>query len=373
MIARPIYLVMVLFIPLLCYAYFISLLNQGLPCKMPVAVVDLDQSFTSRLLTRQIGSTQQTMVVAGLNSYNEALLEMQRGAVYAFVVIPPDFQADVFAGSRPEVAFYTQNAYLVVGSLLMKDLTLTVASVAGGVNLKMRLARGQAVDDAMEQINPIANQVSEMGNAWTNYSVYLSTTMLPGLLQLIIIVVTVFSIGVELKQKTSRQWLLTADKSMLNALLGKLLPYSIMFVLLGILGNVILFDYLQFPFAGSKWQMTLGTVLFVLAQQALGVFIIGLVPSLRSALSVSAIFGTLSITFSGLTFPIEGMLRGIQSWSVVFPLRHYFLIYISQALTGAGMAASWASYLNMLVFLFLPLFVMIRLKKALIYQHYPLA
>lgn len=371
MIARPIYLVMVLFIPLLCYAYFISLLNQGLPDNMPVAVVDLDNSSTSRLLVRQIDATQQSKVVAHFNSYNEALLEMQRGAVYAFVVIPPDFQSDVLSGRQPEVSFYTQNAYFVAGSLLMKDLTLTVASVSGGVSLKMRQARGQTADEAMAQINPIATDMSEMGNAWTNYSVYLSTTMLPGVLQLMIMIVTVFSIGVELKKKTSRQWLLTADKSVLKAVLGKLLPYSILFILVAILGNVILFDYLQFPFAGSKWQMTLGAVLFVLAQQALGVFIIGLVPSLRNALSVTAILGTLSISFSGLTFPIEGMLLGIQAWSVVFPLRHYFLIYSSQALTGAAMAASWGAYLSLMAFLLLPFLVMIRLKKALVYQNYP--
>ena len=178
--------------------------------------------------------------------------------------------------------------------------------------------------------------------------------------------------GTELKYKTSRKWLVLADKSMLKALIGKLLPYTIIFILLGLLGNVILFRYLEFPFIGSTWQMVLGVILFVLAQQGLGLFLISTLPVLRDSLTLTAIFGTLAISFSGLTFPIEGMLTGIQAWSVVFPLRHYFLIYVSQALTGAGIAASWASYLALIAFVLLPFTLMFRLKKALVRQNYKL-
>lgn len=371
MVSRPIYFVMTLVIPLICYTFFTTLLNKGLPDKMPVAIVDLDGTSTSRLLTRQIDATQQSEVVIKCNSYNEALLEMQKGNIYAFIVIPADFQADIMSQRQPEVAFYVENAHFIAGALLMKDLNLTIASVAGGVNLKTRLAKGQTPEYAMAQINPIKVDISEMGNAWTNYSVYLNTTMLPGILQLMILIVTVFSIGSELKDKTSREWLIIADKSILKALIGKLLPYTCIFILLAFFGNVILFKFLKFPFLGSEWQMALGVVLFVLAQQALGIVLFAAVPVLRDALSLTAILGTMAISFSGLTFPVEGMYDILHSWNILFPLRHYFLIYSSQALTGAGMAVSWGSYLSLLLFILAPSMLVLRLKKALIYQNFP--
>lgn len=370
MTSRPIYLVMTLIIPLLCYVFFITLLHGGLPNRMPIAVVDLDNTSTSRLIVRQIDATQQSKIVAKPINYSEANQLMQQGDIYAFMVIPQNFQADMFAGHQPQVPFYTQNAYYVAGSLLMKDMALTLATVSGGVNLQMRMAKGQSQHEAMAQVRPIATDVNEMGNAWTNYSVYLSTTMLPGILQIMILIVTIFSIGTELKYKTSRQWLIVADKSILKGLIGKLLPYTVLFVFLTFLGNIILFGYLAFPFAGSAWQMALACVLFVLAQQGLGIILISLLPVLRDGLSLAAIFGTLAISFSGLTFPIEGMLSGIQAWSAAFPLRHYFLIYVSQALTGAGITASWASYLALLVFILLPLTLLLRLKKAAVRQNF---
>lgn len=372
MISRPIYLVITLVLPLICYIFFITLLDNGLPDKMPVAVVDLDNTSMSRLLVRQLDATQQSRVVGKLSSWHEAIQKMQEGEIYAFLVIPANFQADVMAGRQPNVPFYTQNAYYIAGSLLMKDMALTVATVSGGVNLQMRTAKGQSADYAMAQIQPITVDVNEMGNAWTNYSVYLSTIMMPGILQILILVTTILSVGTELKYKTSREWLLTGGKSMLKSVIGKLMPYTLIFILLSILGNVVLFNYLQFPFAGSWWQMALACVLFVLAQQGLGLVLISLLPVLRDGLSMAAIFGTLAISFSGLTFPIEGMLSGIQAWSMVFPLRHYFLIYVSQALTGAGITASWMSYLALMFFTFLPFTLAIRLKKALVRQNYKL-
>lgn len=371
MVSRPIYLATIFVIPLICYVFFITLLYQGLPNKMPVAVVDLDNTSTSRLLVRQIDATQGCQVVGKQMNFSEALYLMQEGTIYAFVVIPENFQTNIFTGKQPDVAYYTQNTYYVAGSLLMKDLSTTLASVSAGINLKMYLSKGWSMPEAMALIQPIQTDINEMGNAWISYSVYLSTIMLPGTLQLMILIVTVFGIGLELKEKTARQWMLTSGKSVTKALIGKTLPYTLIFILLAGLGNIVMFGFLEFPFSGSHFQMFLGTVLFVLAQQALGIFIIGMVPVLRDSLSFCAILGTLAISFSGLTFPIEGMLPGIQAWSVAFPLRHYFLIYVSQALTGAGMAVSWHSYLILMAFLVLPLLVMIRLKKAFVRQNYP--
>ncbi|MDR1055509.1 MAG: ABC transporter permease [Prevotellaceae bacterium] len=364
MVSRPIYLVMTLIIPLVTYIFFITLLNNGLPDKMPIAIVDMDNSSISRLLVRQLDATQQSRVVSKLPNFNEANRQMQEGSIYAFVVIPENFQADIVAGRQPEVPFYTQNAYYIAGSLLMKDMAFTIAMIVGGTNLQMRLAKGQSEDYAMSQIQPITVDVNSMGNAWINYSVYLSTTMLPGMLQIMILIVTVFSVGTELKYRTSREWLITGNKSILKSVIGKLFPYTIIFTLLVLLSNVLLFRYLQFPFLGSTWQMVSGSLLFVLAQQGLGLFLIGLLPVLRDGLTMTAIFGTLAVSFSGLTFPIEGMLSSIQAWSVVFPLRHYFLIYVSQALTGAEIVTSWPSYLALLAFALLPITILLRLKKA---------
>ena len=78
--------------------------------------------------------------------------------------------------------------------------------------------------------------------------------------------------------------------------------------------------------------------------------------------------GTFSI--SGFSFPVMAMHPVLQALSNLFPLRHYFLIYVDQALNGYSMAYSWTNYMALLIFMMLPFFVVHRLKEALVYYKY---
>ena len=60
----------------------------------------------------------------------------------------------------------------------------------------------------------------------------------------------------------------------------------------------------------------------------------------------------------------------LQALSNLFPLRHYFLIYVDQALNGYSMIYSWPNYMALLIFMMLPFLVVHRLKEALIYYKY---
>jgi ABC-2 type transport system permease protein len=98
---------------------------------------------------------------------------------------------------------------------------------------------------------------------------------------------------------------------------------------------------------------------------------IGMFPVLRDGLSFSGLFGVLSMSYSGLSFPIEAMPALLQGLSWVFPLRWYFLIYQNVALNGFNAAFSLKYYGILLLFLFLPLLVAKRLRRALVEMNYP--
>ena len=372
MCSRPLYLGVVMIIPLLSLLFFASFLNAGLPKELPIVTLDLDHTTTSRMVIRNISAIPTADVRKEMQSFKDALDEMKQGKAYAIVSIPQNFQADLLSQRQPQVVVYTQFGYLVGGSLLMRDLNLTLAMISGGVNMKVQKARGEVEEVIKPRLQPIQTDMHTLFNPWTNYSVYLSTTMLPGILQILVFLVTVYAIGVELKEKTSRQWLARADKSIGKALLGKLLPYTVIFTLMIWAYDAVFHGFLCYPLNGSYLRLMIGGMLFVMAQQALAVFVIGLVPVLRDALSVAAVLGTLGLTFSGLTFPINGLLPVMQAWSQVFPIRHYYLIYVNEALRGAPFYYSWHYYIFLCLFLFLPFVVSIRLKKALTHQTFPL-
>ena len=110
--------------------------------------------------------------------------------------------------------------------------------------------------------------------------------------------------------------------------------------------------------------MLMTSYMLVLATQALSIFIFGLIPAMRLSLSIASLWSVISISISGFSFPATEMHYTLQTWAKVFPMRHYFLLYVDQALNGLGFAYTWTNYVALLLFLPLPFFVMGRLKKA---------
>jgi ABC-2 type transport system permease protein len=372
MFGRPIYLFSTVFVMGFCYLFFLTLFNEGLPEKLPIAIVDLDQSSISRRFYREIDATASTQVVMRCTSYNEAREQMQMGKIHGFILVPENFYKDLLANKRPVVSFYVNNAYLIAGTLSYKDMLTMSALASGAYQSEYLRARGMREDLIMGRIQPIVIDSHLIGNPWANYGVYLINVLLPGVLQLMILLLTVFAIGIELKNKSSIDWLNQADGSLAVALAGKLAPYTIIFSVLGVAGNVILYKYVHFPFHGSFPYMCIATILFVLAHQAIGIFMIGLFPVLRDGISFAALYGILSFTYAGFTFPIEAMPPLAQGASVLFPIRHYFKIYVNEALLGVGIGQSLIWFAALLAFLVLPFIVYYRLKSALINQNYPI-
>ena len=110
--------------PLLTFAILMYMMSAGLPTKIPVAVVDLDNSSTSRALVRQLDAFAKTDIKFKSLSFKEARIAMERAEVYGIFTIPEDFAKDAVSGNRPKIVFYTNNAFLISGSLLFQDMKM---------------------------------------------------------------------------------------------------------------------------------------------------------------------------------------------------------------------------------------------------------
>ena len=370
LVSRPLYLFCMVGAPLFCYVFFTTLMSSGLPTNMPVGIVDQDQTSTTRQLVRNLDAFEQTAVVAHYPTINEARTAMQRGEIYGFFYIPEGTTADAQAQRQPTVSFYTNNTLLIAGSLLFKDMKTMGELASAAVGQATLLAKGATEDQAVALLQPIVIDTHPLNNPWINYSVYLNNTFMPGVLMLLIFMITVFSIGVEIKERTARQWMRMSNNSIWIALAGKLLPHTAVFFLMGICYNVYLYGFLDFPCNSGILPMLLATLCLVLASQSMGILMRGTLPTLRLGLSFASLWGVLSFSMCGLSFPAMGMHPILQALANLFPLRHYFLIYVDQALNGYSMTYSWINYVALLLFMLLPFLIAPRLKGALIYYKY---
>jgi ABC-2 type transport system permease protein len=370
MSSRGLYILVVLVLPILSILFFASLFKEGVPTKMPIAIVDLDQTATSRKIARNIDVTPLSQVTENLQSETEAMSELRTANIYGFVVLPKNLQADILASRQPSISYYYQNGFLIAGGLMQNDLTLILHTLSGGINIQKREAMGQQKEYILSQVQPIQLSTHQLFNPTANYSVYISSIVLPIMLQLFILLMTVYSIGIEIKERTSREWLHLSDKSIFIALTGKLLPYTLAFFIVMMFQNFMLYKVMQIPMHTSIGWLMLGSLMFVLAYQAIGIFCIGLLPLMRHSLNMAAFYGILALTLCGFSFPIEAMPPVFQYWANGFPVRHYMHIFQSQILAGFDLKHSILPYFYLFLFLFVPLTILHRLKSALIYQNF---
>lgn len=362
---RPLYIFCMVIAPLFCNVFFTTLMKDGLPHDLPVGVVDLDNSSYSRRVARNLDAFAQTHVVATYASIKEAREAVQRGETYGFFYIPESFSADAQAFRQPKISFYSNYSYLIAGSLLFRDMKTMSELTSGAATRSVLFAKGASERAAMAYLQPIVIESHAVNNPWLNYSIYLSNLLLPGVLALLIMMVTVAAIGMEIKYESVGEWLAMSGDSITVALVGKLLPHTLIFTLMGVFYNVYLYGYLNYPCHSGLWPMLVATFCLVIASQSLGVLMIGVLPTLRLGLSFASLWGVISLSIAGFSFPLMAMPSIIQAASVLFPLRHYYLIYVAQALNGYSMLYAWENYLGLLLFMLLPFLIGRRLHNAL--------
>lgn len=367
---RPIYLLGSVGVIAFCAIFFLTFLKDGLPSDVPIGLVDYDYSSTSRNFCQQLDATQLGKVVH-YDSFAAAREDMNRGKIAAVCVVPVGMNDDIQANRQPKITFYVNGLYFVSGALAWKDLLQMVNLTNGAVQRQAFRARGYNDSQIMGMIRPVDVDVHQIGNVGTNYNYYLSSVLLPGVLEMIVIIVLIYSLGAELKYGTSRHLLQTSGNSIVTALAGKLLVWTLTFLAIGLILILLLFHRLHFPLAGSIWNMFLGIFLMIFASEAIAIFILEMLPVPRLALSIGALYSVLGFSLSGFTLPIEAMPPYIQGLAAAFPLRHYYLFYVQEAIFGAGFAGWWKQVIYLLIFILLPLIGLVRLKKAYIHQNFP--
>jgi len=369
---NPIYGFCMVLFPTFVVFFFTSLMNKGLPTDMPVGVVDLDHTATTRSMIRHLDAFQTTKVVAEYNNVNEARQAIQENKIYAFLYIPRGTTDGLMTSSQPKISFYYSNVTLVAGSMLFRDLK-TISSLGSASIGKTKLsAFGKTDDEIKTYLQPVAIDLHMIGNPWSNYNVYLSTVMVPGILMLFIFLLTPYSIGTELKFKHSKEWFAIAGNNPWIAIAGKLLPQFMIFLTIFYLFELYIYYILGFPHPGGVFTMLLLGFLAVISAQGFGVFAFGLMPSLRMSMSICSLWAVVSFSTSGATYPAFSMNPIIQGLTNLFPLRHYYMIYQINIFNGYPLMDAWFSISALILFALLPIFVMGNIKRAmLLYVYIP--
>lgn len=361
--SRKLFVGAALFIPLFCDFFFLNLMSEGLPLRVPAAVVDLDHSTLSRRVTRNLSSSELVDLKYAEESFHDAMTKIRNGEIFGFFEIPRDFQKNAMNGQGTTITFYSDLTVFVPGTLVFKGFKTTAVTTAGGVAVTTLTSLGVNEQTAGTLLQPVVVDQRLLGNPWTNYSIYLSNSFLPGVLALMIVLVACYTICDEIKFGTSVDWLRASGGSMVTALVGKLLPQTVLFTALGWFMQALLFGYSHFPMNCPAWQMMMAMVLLVLGCQGFAVLICCIVPNLRLSLIFGALTGILAFSIAAYSFPVQSMYGGVAIFSYILPVRYYFLTYTDLALNGTPLFYARFYLAAMLLFVILPFPLLGRLRR----------
>lgn len=364
------YLFCMVVLPVVVTVFFTSLMSGGQPTDMPVGVVDLDNTPATRSLVRKLDAFQPTKVVKKYASVAEARLDMQRNRIYAFLYIPEGTTDELLSMRQPKISFYYSTTSYTAGALLYRDLKTIATLGSADIGASMLTSKGLTEEQVMSILQPIVVDLHTINNPTVNYSVYLNTMLIPGCIMLFIFIVTTYSIGTELKFNSVKEWLRASGNNIYVALAGKMLPQTLTFLLIMYGYMFYVFGILNFPHPGGTGYIILLGLLSVLSSQGFGIFVFGAVPSLRMSMSVCCLWAVLSYSLSGTAFPLSAMDSEIKAIALLFPLRHYYMIYQLNIFNGYSLDYSWPYMAALIIFAVLPILMTGRIKKALLTYRY---
>ena len=363
---NPIYLFCMVIFPLFVIFFFTSLMDEGQPEDLPVGVVDLDNTSTTRKLIMKLDAFQTTKVVAHYPNINEARKAIQRNEIYGFIYFPKNTTIDMIASRQPKISFYYSQASITAGSMVFTNLkTISTLGSAAMGSAKLS-ALGKRPHEIVAFLQPIAIDLHTINNPQVNYNVYLSTAMIPACLMLFYFLITAYTLGTEIKFGTSTKWMEMADNNIIIALIGKMLPHFIINMIMMFVYIIYLYCIIKFPHAGSVGDIILLGVLAVLAGQGFGIFAFGIFPSLRMSMSICSLWAALSFSAMGTSFPLSAMSPMIQTMALLFPMRHYFMVYQICIFNDYPLMDAWLYIGALILFAALPLLVLHSIKKAML-------
>lgn len=347
----PWLLALTVWLPPLLFVLIAALFAEGVARDLAIGVVDGDRSRLARQLIRQYDASPTLRVTAVYPSLDEGLRAMRGGGIYGLIVIPGDLEKEVMLARSPQVEAYYNSQFLLIGRLVKAAILQVHGTAAATVAARRQLAAGlPVVDQAMAAVLPLGSQATPLYNRTSSYAQFLVTAIIPTIWQICIVAASLLALAAELRRGGLAVWL---GARPLSALVGKLLPYTLLFWLQGLLFLAAFYGLAGWPMAGSLPMIALCQLPTVLACQAAACFFFFLTGDATRGLSLAAAYTAPSFAYMGVTFPATDMNPLAQLWRSCLPISHFMEIQIGQASYGAPLVDALPQLISLLGFLVL--------------------
>ncbi|MEE9348617.1 MAG: ABC transporter permease [Flavobacteriaceae bacterium] len=294
------------------------------------AYIDNDKSGYSRELISKINASSYFNTQGELANAKQGFDAVQKGKIALFIEIPPYFEKQLIKEKKASLSIQidaingatagVENAYInqIIQSFNAKIRTELMPVIPQNVGMK---------------------RIEMTPSYWYNPALDYKTFMVPGIIVLLVTMITFFLSGMNIVREkeigTLEQINVTPIKKY-QFIIGKLMPFWILGIFILFFGmNIgrLLFDV---PLLGNPFVILVFAAIYILVFLGMGFLISNFTDTQQQAMFIAWFFVVIFILMSGLFTPIESMPPWAQKMTEFNPIRYFIEVIRMVMLKGSG-------------------------------------
>jgi ABC-2 type transport system permease protein len=312
---------------------------------IPLAVVDLSHTDTSRTLVDKLTSSEFFKYTHAAQSENEILAMMDAGIVKAGLYIPESFGRDVSTGGVGTIQFYIDGS----NPTIAQTAQLAAETISQSMSQEILIKRLERSGTSMQLSLPVDARMRYLYNP----DMKRMNFMIPGLVAIILqiqtLLLTAFAIVREREQGTLEQLIVTPVRSW-ELMLGKILPFVVVAFVNVVMTVAVGAIWFGVDVVGSIPLLAGLSLIFLLGSLGLGVLISNISKTQMQAMYMASFIMMPSFILAGLLFPRENMPWLAYYAGYLLPVTYFLEIVRGIILKGADFFTLWIWIWPMAVF-----------------------
>lgn len=330
--------------PAFVIVLFASMFAAGKAEHLPIAIIDQDHSQLSHDIERHLSLNSTLQIALISESQSEVERQLNQNKIWGYVHIPAGAEQRMVQAKDAEISIAFNQSYFSVGNTISSAMLLSTLQASAEFMGQDYLENKIPYLDA-----PTPNvKISPLYNPGLNYEFYLEPYMIPAILHLLLCCCVAFSVGQELKFNTAAQWL--QGQSLFSALMSKNLTYIVIFTIWTWLWMVWLIGFRGWFVAGHLWLILAAQILFYSAYAFISSAIVLATRNLSKTFGAIAVYGGSSLSFAGVTLPLNNASIFTKFWAHIIPYTPYAKLQTEQWVIGSPLSSSMQPFLVLLIY-----------------------
>ncbi|MDP4184246.1 MAG: ABC transporter permease [Bacteroidota bacterium] len=308
---------------------------------IPVAVVDMDKTASSRLLARMADATEQINVKDKPSSLQEAKDLFYKGEVNGVLLIPKDFEKDLYHGHQTAVSVYCDASYFLLYKQVLTAGVMSSSYFSAGVEMKKLMGQKKSYEQALSARDPLAFKAYYLYNPSSAYGSFVMPGMILVILQQTLLIGIGMLGGTTREKKRYKFMVPSSSKSqkVMPLVLGHSLAYILIYLFNTVFGLLWVYDWFSFPDKSGFFKILFLMIPFIMAVTFLGMTMSVLFKRREHSLMFMVFLSPAILFVSGLSWPSSAIPPLIHHLSYVFPTTAAIPAYLRLRTMGVDLSA----------------------------------